>query len=165
VFVTEALLCINPVKENECFLLNLTVYFEENSLFIPRSNSLARLQPVPGNFGDFVDAVFRPEIFRILPDAFRPVPVWNHRKLAGIHRKKSEQFLAGMLLPYSICWAVILFPKVTHSCIVQGHQTHHHSIPEFLTSDSYPCNRILRNSCPFLHRLMYSCSTKPCFRK
>ncbi len=54
--------------------------------------------------------------------------------------------------------------QVTHSCIVQSHQTHHYSIPEFLTSDSYPCNRILRNSCTFLHRLMHSCSTKPCYR-
>jgi hypothetical protein len=63
--------------------------------------------------------------------------------------------------------AVILFPKVTHSCIVQNHQIHQHSIPEFLhpiPTHAIEFYGIPAHSCPFLHRLMYSCSTKPCYR-
>ena len=67
----------------------------------PRSNRTARKRPVPWNSGDFVEAVFRPEIFRIFSDDFRSVPAGKHRKLAGIHRKKSGQFPAGILLPCS----------------------------------------------------------------
>jgi len=48
-----------------------------------------------------VEAVFRPEIFRIFSDDYRAVPVGKCRKLTGIHRKKSGQFPAGILLPRS----------------------------------------------------------------
>ncbi len=67
----------------------------------PRSNKPARKPPVPNNSGDFVEAVFRPEIFRIFSDDFRPVPAGKHRKLTGIHRKKSGQIPVGILLPCS----------------------------------------------------------------
>jgi hypothetical protein len=36
----------------------------------PRSNNPARKLLVPDNFGDFVEAVFRAEIFRIFSDDF-----------------------------------------------------------------------------------------------
>ncbi len=39
---------------------------------------------------------------RNMEAVFCPVPAGTHRKLAGIHRKKSEQFQAGILLPCSI---------------------------------------------------------------
>ncbi len=64
-----------------------------------RSNRPAWKRSVPGNSGDFVEAVFRPEIFRIFSNDFRSVPVRKHRNLAGIYRKKSENFPAGILLP------------------------------------------------------------------
>ncbi len=67
----------------------------------PRSNSPAWKRPVPGNSGDFVEAVFRPEIFRIFPGDFRPVLAGKHRKLTGIDWKKSGQFWVGILLPCS----------------------------------------------------------------
>ncbi len=38
---------------------------------------------------------------RIFSDDFRPIPTGKHRKLEGIHRKKSGSFSAGILLPYS----------------------------------------------------------------
>jgi dUTPase len=68
---------------------------------VPRSNSPARKRLVPDNYGGFVEAVFRPEIFRIFSNAFRPVPVGKHRRLVGIYRKKSEKFPAGILLSCS----------------------------------------------------------------
>jgi hypothetical protein len=46
-----------------------------------------------------VEAVFPPEIFRIFSDNFRPVPAGKHGKLTGIHRKKSNKFPVGILLP------------------------------------------------------------------
>jgi hypothetical protein len=39
--------------------------------------------------------------FSLFSDDFRPIPVGKHRKLTGIHRKKSEQFPVGILLPCS----------------------------------------------------------------
>jgi hypothetical protein len=48
-----------------------------------------------------VEAVFRPEIFWIFSDDFRPVPAEKHRKLIGIHRTKSGQFPVGILLSCS----------------------------------------------------------------
>jgi hypothetical protein len=61
----------------------------------------ARKVPVPSNSGDFVEAVFQTENFRIFSDDFRSVPIGKHRKLIGIHRKKSGQFPVGILLPCS----------------------------------------------------------------
>jgi hypothetical protein len=46
-----------------------------------------------------MEAVFLPEIFRIFSDDFRPVPAGKNRKLIGIHRKKSNKFPVGILLP------------------------------------------------------------------
>jgi hypothetical protein len=46
-----------------------------------------------------MEAVFRPEIFRTFSDDFRRVPAGTHKKLTGIHRKKSENFPTGILLP------------------------------------------------------------------
>ncbi len=71
---------------------------KRNSFIIPRSNYPVRKLPAPGNSGDFVEAVFRPGNFRIFSDDFRPVPAEKHRKLTGIHRKKSGQFEVGILL-------------------------------------------------------------------
>ncbi len=48
-----------------------------------------------------MEVVFGPEIFRIFSNAFRLAPAGKHRKLAGIRRKKSGQFPAGILLPCS----------------------------------------------------------------
>jgi hypothetical protein len=48
-----------------------------------------------------VEAVFRPKIFWIFSDDFRPVLAGKHRKLIGIHRTKSGQFPVGILLPCS----------------------------------------------------------------
>jgi len=44
-----------------------------------------------------VEAVFPPEIFRILSDDLRPFPAEKHRKLTEIHRKKSNKFPVGIL--------------------------------------------------------------------
>ncbi len=46
-----------------------------------------------------MEAVFLPEIFRIFSDDFRPVPAGKHGKLTRIHRKKSNKFPVGILLP------------------------------------------------------------------
>ncbi len=48
-----------------------------------------------------MEAVFRPENFRIFSDNFRLVPAGKHRKSTGIHRKKSRRFPVGILLPCS----------------------------------------------------------------
>jgi hypothetical protein len=57
----------------------------------------ARKRPVPGDSGDVVETVFRPEIFRSLSNAFPSVLAGKHRKLAGIHRKKFGNFPAGII--------------------------------------------------------------------
>ncbi len=75
--------------------------FRVHRIQLPRSNSPARKRPVPGNSGDFVEAVLRPENFRIFSNDFRPVPVGKHRKLIETYRKKSEKFTARILLPCS----------------------------------------------------------------
>jgi hypothetical protein len=41
-------------------------------LSLPRLSYLVWKLPVPGNSGDFVEAISRPENFRIFPDDFRP---------------------------------------------------------------------------------------------
>jgi hypothetical protein len=46
-----------------------------------------------------MEAVFPPEIFRIFSDDFQLIPPGNHRKLTGIHRKKSRKFPVEILLP------------------------------------------------------------------
>ena len=48
-----------------------------------------------------MEAVFRPENFRIFSGDFRQVPGWKHRKVIGMHRKKSGNFPAGILPPCS----------------------------------------------------------------
>ncbi len=61
------MLCeINPQKLN---MLTATST-DCSEITGPRSNSPARKRPVPGNSGDFVEAVFRPEIFRIFSGVF-----------------------------------------------------------------------------------------------
>jgi hypothetical protein len=54
-----------------------------------------------GNFPDF------------FADAFRPVPVESHRKLTGIHRKKSNKFPLGILLPLPAIFGAFLQDSVT----------------------------------------------------
>jgi hypothetical protein len=41
-----------------CFKFNTSLYKLYHLVEVPRSNSPVRKQPVPGNFGDFVEAVF-----------------------------------------------------------------------------------------------------------
>jgi hypothetical protein len=67
-----------------------------------------------------MEAVFRPENFRTFSDDFRPVPVGTQRKLTGIHRKKSEQFLAGILLPFPGNSGVFLQDPVTFPTLSGG---------------------------------------------
>jgi hypothetical protein len=79
----------------------LTAYTPHTHIKLPRSNKPAGKLPVPGKYGHFVEAVYLPEIFWIFSDDFWPVPTGKHWKLTGIHRKKSGQFLAEILLPCS----------------------------------------------------------------
>jgi hypothetical protein len=46
-----------------------------------------------------MEAVLQPEIFRIFPDGFGPIPAEKHKELTGIYRKKSKKFSVGILLP------------------------------------------------------------------
>jgi hypothetical protein len=69
---------------------------------LPRSKITGRFrQESTGNRWN-VEAVFPPEIFRIFSDDFLPVPAGKHRKLTGIHRKKSNKFPVGILLPLPV---------------------------------------------------------------
>jgi hypothetical protein len=68
-------------------------------IIIPRSKITGRFrQESTGNRWN-VEAVFPPENFRIFSDDFRPVAAGKHRKSTGIHRKKSNKFPVGILLP------------------------------------------------------------------
>jgi hypothetical protein len=67
-----------------------------------------------------MEAVFRPKIFRTFSDDFRPVPVETQRKLTGIHRKKSGQFPAGILLPFPRNSGVFLQDPVTFPPLYGG---------------------------------------------
>jgi hypothetical protein len=60
-----------------------------------------------------VEAVFPSEIFRIFSDDFLSVPAGKHRKLIGIHRKKSEKFPVGILLPVPAITDAFLQDPVT----------------------------------------------------
>jgi hypothetical protein len=48
-----------------------------------------------------VEAVLPPEIFPIFSNDLRPISAEKHRKLTGIHRKKSNKFSVRVLLPLS----------------------------------------------------------------
>jgi len=69
--------------------------------------SLERGSSIPtGNFSDF----------------FRPVPAEKHSKLTGIHRKKSNKFLVGILIPLRTISGAFLQDPVTFpllSCRIQ----------------------------------------------
>ncbi len=93
-FYLFIILDLNQNLSFELFVINWTCPQQLN-------NNPVRKLPVPGNSGDFVAAVFRPENFRIFSDDFRSVPAEKHRKLTGIHRKKSGRFPVGILLPCS----------------------------------------------------------------
>ena len=80
---------------------------------LPMSNNTARKRPVPRHSGDFMAAVFPPEIFRIFSDDFRLVPAGKHRKLTGIHRKKSRKFPVGILPPLPAISSAFLQDLVT----------------------------------------------------
>ncbi len=64
-----------------CFLLDQ----------LRRSHKPARKLPVLVNSDDFSEAVFQSD-FLAFSDDFRSIPAGKHRKLIGIHRKKSGQF-------------------------------------------------------------------------
>jgi hypothetical protein len=65
------------------------------------------------NSGDLVEAVFRPENFRISSNAFRPVPAGKHRKLAGIHRKIPKNFRPEYCFHVSAISGALLQDTVT----------------------------------------------------
>ncbi len=66
---------------------------------MPSSNSPVRKWPVLGNYGDFVEAVFRPEIFWIFSGRLLPTSCGFWQEPTENHWKKSKKILAGMLLP------------------------------------------------------------------
>ncbi len=80
-----------------------------------RSNNPVQKLPIPGNSGDFVEAVFRPENFRTFSDDFRPVPAGKHRKLTGINQKNLDNVrseycfhvlaISGVFLPDSVTFS------------------------------------------------------------
>ncbi len=60
---------------------------------------------------------FRPENFRTFSGDFRPVPVGTHRKLTGIHRKKSGPFPVfsrRIRWPESSTWDMIIIHPIIH---------------------------------------------------
>jgi hypothetical protein len=64
-----------------------------------------------------VEAVFPSGIFQIFSDDFRPVPAENHRKLTGVHRKKSNKFPVGILLPSPAVSGAFLQDPVTFTLL------------------------------------------------
>jgi hypothetical protein len=81
--------------------------------YIPRSKITGWFrQESTGNRWN-VEAVFPPENFRIFSDDFRTVPAGKHRKLTGIHRKKSNKLPVGILLPLPAISSAFLQDPVT----------------------------------------------------
>jgi hypothetical protein len=72
-----------------------------NQLIIHDHHPAQTIRPgtVPGNSGNFVEAAFQAEIFRIFADDFRPVPARKSRKFTEIRGKKPEQFATSILGP------------------------------------------------------------------
>jgi len=80
---------------------------------VPRSKITGRFrQESPGNRWN-VEAVFPSEIFRIFFRWFPTVPAEKHRKVTRIHRKKSNNFPVGILLPLSAISGAFLQDPVT----------------------------------------------------
>jgi hypothetical protein len=82
--IVTLILSMSILDQNFRLIMLFFCAFAYNSTcVIPWSNSPARKRPVPGNSGDFVEAIFRPENFRIFSNAFLPVPAGsggrNHR--------------------------------------------------------------------------------------
>ena len=92
---------------------SLIIYIKLNIVDIPRSKNTDRFrQESVGNRRN-VEAVFPPEMFWIFSDDFRPFPIGKQRKLTGIHRKKSEKFPVGILLPLPYISGALLQDPVT----------------------------------------------------
>ncbi|CAM4838489.1 unnamed protein product [Rotaria magnacalcarata] len=90
---------IIPVLMNLPSLSRLkSLVIEMFNIPIPRSNSPAWKRSVPSSSVDFVEAVFRLEIFPVISDQFLPESTGT---LAGIRRKSPAVFLTGILLPCS----------------------------------------------------------------
>lgn len=88
----------------------------------PRSNSPARKRPFPGNYDGFCGSSIPVENFRIFSGDFRPVSTGKHWKFVEIHRKKSEKFLTGILLPLPTISGVfqqdtVTFPRLSCSIL------------------------------------------------
>jgi len=95
------------------FFLELANYLSAFAKKYPRSKIMGRFrQESIGNRWN-VEAVFPPENFRIFSDGFRPVPDGKHGKLTGIHRKKSNKFPVGILLPLPAISVAFLQDPVT----------------------------------------------------
>ncbi len=70
-------MCIFHLNNLHLFFINIHVNQFGSQLPYwrrPRWNIPARNRSVPGNSGDFVEAAFRPEVFRSFSDNFWPVP-------------------------------------------------------------------------------------------
>ncbi|CAF1135877.1 unnamed protein product [Rotaria magnacalcarata] len=90
---------IIPVLMNLPSLSRLkSLVIEMFNIPIPRSNSPAWKRSVPSSSVDFVEAVFRLEIFPVISDQFLPESTGT---LAGIRRKSPAVFLTGILLTCS----------------------------------------------------------------
>ncbi len=85
----------------------------ETSLKKPRSKITDRFQQESTENRWNVETVFSSEIFRIFFDAFQPVHAGKHRKLTGSHRKKSNKFPVGTLLPFLAISGTFLQDPVT----------------------------------------------------
>ena len=55
-----------------------------------------------------MEAAFQPENFRTFSGDLRPVPGGKHRKVIGMHRKKSGNFAVGILLHIPVISGVFL---------------------------------------------------------
>ena len=86
------------------YLKNAIIQIEDSGNQIPKEPAGKRrkkrwiLQEYTGSHRN-MEAVFRPENIRIFSGDIRPVSGGKHRKVIGMHRKKSGNFPAGILLP------------------------------------------------------------------
>jgi hypothetical protein len=77
---------------------------------VPRSNTHGQKRPVPRHSGDFMEAVFPPEIFPMISDRFLPESTENWLESTG---KKSRKIPVGMLLPRPAISGAFLQDPVT----------------------------------------------------
>ena len=109
----KLMLSMSIKKQKRVYIVQVNTKIEFLQQVIPRSKITGRFrQESIGNRWN-VEAVFPPENFRIFSDDFRPVPAGKHGKLTGIHRKKSNKFPVGILLPLPAISVAFLQDPVT----------------------------------------------------